>query len=178
MHIILSVLGAVITILILLNRLEVSGIDIGWLNPFAWKRRREWSKKYHANPVYSLDSPMEVTALIMVALAKSEGEISAEQKRVILNKYQDVFHLSEDDAAALFSSISFLLKENISVVRNAQKLLAPSGDKFSPEQVSSSISLFKYISGLEGPENGFQKEVIKAFEGYFQTKLKAVGEWA
>jgi hypothetical protein len=178
MHIILSVLGAVITILILLNRLEANGIDIGWLNPFAWKRRREWAKKYHANPVYSIDNPMEVTALIMVALAKSEGEISAEQKREILNKYREVFHLSEERATNLFSSINFLLKDDISVVQNTQNLLAPSGEKFTPEQASSSISLFKHISSFEGPENTFQNEVIHAFEGYFRSKFKTASEWA
>ena len=178
MHIILSVLGAVITILILLNRLEANGIDIGWLNPFAWKRRRDWAKKYHANPVYSLDNPMEITALIMVALAKSEGEISAEQKREILSKFQEVFHLSESAASELFSSITFLLKEDISAIKSTDKLLGPSGDKFTPEQASSSISLFKYISSLEGPENNYQKEVIRSFEEYFSTKLKTASEWA
>jgi hypothetical protein len=178
MHILLSVLGAIVTILILLNRLEANGIDIGWLNPFAWKRRQAWARKYHANPVYSLDDPMEVTALIMVALAKSEGDISAEQKREILNKFQDVFHLSEEMAANLFSSTIFLLKDDISVVQNTHKLLAPSGEKFTPEQASSSISLFKHVSTLEGPENRFQREVIDAFEGYFRSKFKTAGEWA
>ena len=37
MHIILGVLGAVITILILLNRLAEAGIDLGGLNPFLWR---------------------------------------------------------------------------------------------------------------------------------------------
>jgi len=35
MHIILGVLGAIVTILVLLNRLADAGIDVGWLNPFA-----------------------------------------------------------------------------------------------------------------------------------------------
>ncbi|MES9814139.1 MAG: hypothetical protein ABW161_15175 [Candidatus Thiodiazotropha sp.] len=83
MHIVLGALGAIITILILVNRLSDNGIDIGWLNPFAWKRRHEWSKKYHANPVFSIQSPMDVTALLMVALAKSEGDMSADQKNEI-----------------------------------------------------------------------------------------------
>ncbi|MCU7915671.1 MAG: hypothetical protein KZQ65_07135 [Candidatus Thiodiazotropha sp. (ex Gloverina cf. vestifex)] len=81
MHIVLGALGAIITILILVHRLSDSGIDIGWLNPFAWKRRREWAKKYHANPAFSLSDPMEVTALIMIAIAKSEGDISSQQKQ-------------------------------------------------------------------------------------------------
>jgi hypothetical protein len=178
MHIILSALGAIITILVLLNRLEASGIDIGWLNPFAWKRRRDWAKKYHANPIYSLDSPMEITALVMVALAKSEGEISAEQKREILSKYQEVFHLSEESASELFSSITFLLKEDISAIKDINKLLDPSGDQFTPEQASSTISLFKHISSLEGAENSFQKDVIRSFEEYFSAKSKTASEWA
>ncbi|MEW8406907.1 MAG: hypothetical protein AB2688_19430 [Candidatus Thiodiazotropha taylori] len=177
MHIILPVLGAVITILILLNRLESNGIDIGWLNPFAWKRRRDWAKKYHANPVYSLDNPMEVTALVMAALAKSEGEISAEQKKEILGKYQEVFHLSEIAAGDLFSSMIFLIKDDLSAVQNVEKLLGPSGNKFTPEQASSSVSLFKHVSSLEGPENSFQKEIIISFEGYFRSKFKEAGEW-
>ncbi|MCG8084074.1 MAG: hypothetical protein JAZ13_00040 [Candidatus Thiodiazotropha taylori] len=134
MHIILPVLGAVITILILLNRLESNGIDIGWLNPFAWKRRREWAKKYHANPVYSLDNPMQVTALVMAALAKSEGEISAEQKKEILGKYQEVFHLSEKAAGDLFSSVIFLIKDDLLAVQNVEKLLG---------QVETSLLLSK-----------------------------------
>ena len=109
---------------------------------------------------------------------KKEYEISAEQKREILGKYQEIFHLSEKAAADLFSSVSFLLKEDLSPVQNAQKLLAPSGDKFTSEQASLSVSLFRHISRLEGPENSFQKEVISSFEGYFRNKFKAASEWA
>lgn len=41
MHIVLAVLGSLVTILILLNRLKGLGIDFGWLNPFTWHRRRQ-----------------------------------------------------------------------------------------------------------------------------------------
>ncbi len=45
MHVIIGVLGSIITILILLNRLAEAGIDLGGLNPFLWKRRRQWKQK-------------------------------------------------------------------------------------------------------------------------------------
>ena len=54
MHIILGFLGAVVTILVLFKRLSDAGIDIGWLNPFAWRRRRAWRNKYQGNPIFSL----------------------------------------------------------------------------------------------------------------------------
>jgi hypothetical protein len=39
MHVILGLLGAVITILILLKRLSDAGFDPASLNPFLWYRR-------------------------------------------------------------------------------------------------------------------------------------------
>lgn len=177
MHIVLSILGAIITILILLNRLEANGIDIGWLNPFAWKRRRDWAKKYHANPLYSISSPMEVTALIMVALAKSEGDISSQQKKAILEKFVAVFNLSTTDATDLMRSVSHLLNEDIAAVKDTHKLLEPSSASFTQEQVSSSLSLFKYISTLESPMNDYQRFVLNAFNSHFSSRFNASIGW-
>ena len=178
MHIILGALGVIVTILILLNRLSESGIDIGWLNPFAWKRRREWAKKYHANPIYSLSNPMEVTALLMVALAKSEGEMSAAQKQEIKNKFREVFHLDEDRSAGLLSSSSFLLKEDLQAVKDMRKLLAPSMHHFSESQAASALELMMHIANFEGPANSFQNEIIKHFRQSFNEKLATSSEWA
>lgn len=85
MHIVLGVLGVVVTILVLLNRLQEGGIDIGWLNPFSWHRRRTFRNKYHTPAAYSLDSPMDVAALYMVAIAKADGDITREQKNCYLS---------------------------------------------------------------------------------------------
>ncbi len=173
MHIILGALGVIVTILILLNRLSENGIDIGWLNPFAWKRRREWAKKYHANPIYSLSSPMEVTALLMVALAKSEGEMSAAQKQEIKDKFREVFHLDEDRSAGLLSSSSFLLKEDLQAVKDM-----PSMPHFSESQAASALELMMHIANFEGPANSFQNEIIKHFRQSFSEKLATSSEWA
>jgi hypothetical protein len=169
MHIILGALGAIVTILILLNRLSSNGIDIGWLNPFAWKRRRDWAKKYHSNPVYSLEHPMEVTGLLMVALAKGDGDMTLEQKHEIKDKFKEVFHLSDENATALITSSVFLLKENLSVVKNMSKLLEPSIAKFSVDQAKSACNMLEHISTFDGPPNSFQQEVISLFRGSFQT---------
>lgn len=178
MHIILGLLGTLVTILILANRLSESGIDIGWLNPFAWKRRRDWAKKYHANPVYSLTTPMEVTALIMVALAKSEGEMSAEQKTEIKNKFQQVFHLDADQATALLTSSAFLLKNDVQAIKNMDKLLEPSLNHFSEEQASSAMNLMSHIANFDSPADAFQEDIITRFKNSFRTKRTAAREWA
>jgi hypothetical protein len=178
MHIILGALGVIVTILILVNRLTENGIDIGWLNPFAWKRRREWAKKYHANPIYSLSNPMEVTALIMVALAKSEGEMSADQKREIKEQFKAVFHLDEERSSGLLSASVFLLKDDVEAVKNMRKLLAPSIEHFSADQASSALELMTHIANLDSPANTFQKTIIEDFKSAFSVKAPVSGEWA
>ena len=59
MHIIFGLLGTIVTILILLNRLADAGIDLGGLNPFLWSRRRKWRKQYEGNPVFKIENPMD-----------------------------------------------------------------------------------------------------------------------
>ncbi len=178
MHIVLGALGVIVTILILLNRLSENGIDIGWLNPFAWKRRREWAKKYHASPIYSLTDPMQVTALLMVALARSEGEMTLELKSELKRQFREVFHLDEERAAGLLTSSSFLLKAGIDEVRNMQKLLAPSKDRFSSAQAASALKLFHHIANFEGQTDSFQNDIIQAFAKEFQSTQTPSAEWS
>lgn len=176
MHIILGALGAIITILILLNRLTDNGIDIGWLNPFAWKRRREWGKKYHANPIYALSSPMEATALLMVGLAKSEGEISAEQKNELKRTFREVFKLTEQRAVELFTSSVFLLKEDARVIGDVRKILEPSLASFSEEQAASAHELLTHIANFDSPADEFQRGVLASFRAAFNTQ-SGKGGW-
>ncbi len=178
MHIILGALGTIVIILILVNRLSENGIDIGWLNPFAWKRRRDWAKKYHANPVYSIRSPMEITALLMVALTKSEGDMSSEQKQELKSKFQEVFHLNEEKAAGLINSSVFLLKDDMGVVRNMSKLLEPSIEAFTEEQAKSAYELLSHISSFDGPPNSFQQETVSSFGRVIRARIGTTEEWA
>ena len=62
MHIVIAILGSIVTILVLLNRLKSTGIDFGWLNPFTWYRRRQWKLKVTKNPIYAMENPMEAVA--------------------------------------------------------------------------------------------------------------------
>ncbi len=177
MHIVLAILGSVVTILILINRISDTGLDFGWLNPFAWGRRRAWKKLYHANPAYSLTKPMEVIALLMYATAKSEGEISSNQKMFILKKFQSVFHLDEEQASQLLSSSVFLLKETEISELNVQNVLNASKENFNSEQAESGLGLLQEVANLEEGMNGFQKKTIKAFSDALLSTNKDNTTW-
>ena len=84
----LGLLGMIVTIVVLLNRLADAGIDLGGLNPFLLRRRRAWRQKFEANPIFSLEEPMEVAAVLAVGVAKADGDMSAEQKQALLMSFE------------------------------------------------------------------------------------------
>lgn len=105
MHIILGILGVVVTILVLLNRLQEGGIDIGWLNPFSWHRRRKFRQQYQLSAAYTLDNPMDVAALFMLAIAKADGDLT----RKLLNEVAHLDGTPSDEQAGLLKSFVAVL---------------------------------------------------------------------
>lgn len=158
-HIILGAL-VVVTILVLLNRLQEGGIDIGWLNPFAWKRRRDFRKKYQAHPAYSLSDPMDVAALFMLAVAKADGEITKQQKDALLNMFESEFKLSSSEANALLGSSSHILGNGKDVQENPKKVISKSIDAFTPEQLESMQQLLQSIAAVDGEATANQTQLI------------------
>jgi len=145
MHIIIALLGSIVTILILLNRLADAGIDLGWLNPYLWRRRRNWKDKYEGDPIFRINSPMDATAILMVAAAKSDGDFTKDDKNLLLSLFESEFKLSKKDAAGLLISSGHLLGDGASVRGDVRKFLAPSKASFTESQVESAIDLLSRI---------------------------------
>ncbi len=168
MHIVLAILGAVVTILFYLNRLQQSGIDFGWLNPFSWNRRRKWKNHVQSNPLFAIDSPMETTACLMYAVAKSSGDISREQKQVLLGLFKEEFSLNNRDSTELLSSCSYLLKhDEDQIFDNLDKFLVASKNSFTDEQRESAFEMIKKVAECEETIADKQKEFISRLETSF-----------
>lgn len=168
MHIILGALGAIITILVLVNRLKETGIDLGWLNPFTWAHRRRWRKKYHADPAFSIQSPMQAAAGLMYVAAKCSGDISKEEKEFLIETFKSDFNLSNSEASDLLSSCAFIIKDEDSVVAKLDKYIEPSFERFSSEQLESTISLVDTTVSLSSCVNEKQQKLL--------TQLKNIAQ--
>ncbi|MEM7053486.1 MAG: TerB family tellurite resistance protein [Pseudomonadota bacterium] len=172
MHIILGALAAICTILFLLNRLAEAGIDLAGLNPFLWNRRRKWRKKYQGNPVFKIDSPMDATAILMVAVAKADGDLTKESKGQLLNLFEQEFGLSKKDAAGLLISSSHLLGDGTEVRNNVKKFLAPSKDTFTKHQISSTIGLIETVAGTPAQRHPNTAHLITKVNQAFEPELR------
>ena len=90
---------------------------------------------------------MDATAILMVAVAKADGDIAKEDKSLLLNMFENEFKLSKKDAAGLLISSVHLLGDGTDVRGNVKKFLSSSKASFTQSQANSAISLISKAAG-------------------------------
>ncbi len=174
MHIVLGLLTTIVTILYLLDR---AGIDIGWLNPFHWRRRRAWSNQYHGDPIYSVKDPLHVAALLVIGVAKIEGDLSSEQKQLLLDQFSTTFSMDKSEASGLLGSAAHLLAAPQLVGSQLEKLAERNKGSFSHEQAESVIQMMHTVASASGSLSGEQCSYIDGMRSLLAPTPKAAGPW-
>lgn len=159
MHILIGFITALATLLFALERL---GIDLGWLNPWAWRRRRAWQKQVTANPVFSLEKPMDAIALLATAAAKIDGDLSLEEKEALNVAFQNTFSLSKQDASHLLGLSVHLLGSGEEVYRSPNKVLQKSLVSFTSEQKKLSLEMLGDIISLRQQPSDLQLKFVES----------------
>lgn len=177
MHIILGALGSIVTALWLLHRLAEMGIDLGGLNPWLWQRRRRWRQKFDGNPIFSIEDPMEVTALLIAGTARADGDISLEEKGEILSIFETEFGLSKRDAAGLLISTTHLLGRGEEFAQKLTDILKPSQEKFTPHQASSAIELMERMAKFDPSSASMKSELVAQARSVLVPDAQPQGTW-
>ncbi|MXZ27722.1 MAG: hypothetical protein F4222_08630 [Gammaproteobacteria bacterium] len=155
----LGLLGAIVTVLVLLKRLADAGIDLGGLNPFARRRKRAWQNKFEANPLFGLEDPMDAAAALAVGVAKVSGDLSSEQKNALLAAFQSTFDLDLAAAEQLLASSAYLVGDGQIFMDQVEGVLAKSREQFTDNQIASTLTLIEEIAAVEGATQR-QRELI------------------
>jgi uncharacterized tellurite resistance protein B-like protein len=177
MHIVIAAITAVAGLLWALHSLTQAGFHFSSLNPFAAYRRWQWRRTYGGKPIYNLDRPMDVAAVLLLGVAKADGDITSDQKRELQSIFQSEFEISRDEAADLLLASSHLMRDVIYIVDHLDKILERSAKKFEDENVSSLLRLMRKVAALDGSINAEQQKLIDATERYFAPKQQASGKW-
>lgn len=177
MHIVIGIITALGGLVWALVALQRAGFSISSLNPFAWYRRTQWSKKYSGKPLYSLSEPLDVAAVLLLGVAKCEGEISAEQKQALISIFENDFRQTHDEATDLLLASSHLIRNETYLVDNLPKILEHSASTFTEARIQSLLTLMRRLSTIENAANQEQKKLIDATEQYFTAKAKRKTGW-
>ena len=163
MHIIIAVITAIAGLLWALNSLHRSGFDLNSLNPFYWARRRQWEQK-QVNPLYAIETPRELAAVLMFAVQRQAGDPTQEQKEFLLGLYRDELNFSEKDCGEMYQLASHLLTTDPNYAHKVRELVAPSLAKMSEIQRQSIPDLVSSVAEHENTPNADQIKFIEAIK--------------
>jgi uncharacterized tellurite resistance protein B-like protein len=178
MHIVIAAITALAGLLWAINSLMRSGFSLSALDPFAAYRRWQWRRQYGMKPIYRLDRPMDVAAVLLLGIAKADGDITSDQKRELQSIFQTEFEISRDEAADLLLASSHLIRDEIYIVDHLDKILERSAPKFEPQNVSTLLRHMRRLAAMDGSINAEQAKLIDATERYFSSKQQPAGKWA
>ncbi len=177
MHIIIGLITAIAGLFWAINSLQRSGFSPSSLNPFLMFRRNKWKTLYAEKPIYNLDKPLDVAAVLLLGTLKCEGEISSEQKATLISIFEDHFKMENSEASDLLLASSHLIRDEIYLSDDLDKIMARSRDQFSDEQIDSVLSLMTKLSTLESPMNEAQENLITTAKDYFSKTSKSSENW-
>jgi len=175
MHVLLGILTAIVSILYALDRL---GINLGGLNPFHWYRRRAFAKKYGSDPIYSIEDPIHVAALLVIGAAKLDGDVTAEQKQMAQDQFESEFSIDTREATQLFGSAAHLLAAPQLIGTQLEKLADRHKDAFSPDQATSLMQMMVKVVSANGSVSADQQEFIDSIRAAYIKVPKGEGTWA
>jgi hypothetical protein len=120
---------------------------------------------------------VDVAAVLLLATAKCEGEVSAEQKQALLKIFETEFSQSADEAADLLVASAHLLRNEVYVLDNLDRVLERSKDRFTAAQVASLTGLMRRMADLDGAANEEQQKLIDATQRFFEERERRQGAW-
>lgn len=177
MHIVIAAITAIAGLFWALNALQRSGFHFSSLNPFLAYRRWQWGRTYGARPIYKLERPMDVAAVLLLGIAKADGAITSDQKRELLAMFQGEFAITRDEASDLLLASSHLIRDEIYLVDHLDKILARSASRFEADAVAALLGMMRKVAALDGSINTEQQKLIDATERYFARCDQPTGKW-
>lgn len=174
---IIAAITALAGLLWALSSLQRSGFHFSSINPLLAWRRWQWSRTYGGKPIYKLDRPMDVAAVLLLGVAKADGAITSDQKKLLLELFQGEFSISRDEASDLLLASSHLIRDEIYLVDHLDKILERSAPRFEPDTVASLIVMMRRIAMLDGSINAEQQRLIDSTERYFAARKQPAGKW-
>ncbi len=176
MHILLALLGTVVTLLVLLHRLAEIGVDLGGFNPFLRRRRRAWRQKYEANPIFALEDPLDIAAVLVVGVARVDGDMTSDEKAAVLREFENTLGLEPDGAAQLARSASHLIGDGNVLDTQLDDVLRGRQETFSDNQVESLLEMMQRVANEGNGETASQRRLMDNVRRLL-TAPKPASDW-
>jgi uncharacterized tellurite resistance protein B-like protein len=175
---IIAIITALAGLIWALTALRNTGFQFSSLNPFLAIRRWRWSRDFGAKPIFKLTRPMDAAAVVLVAIAKADGVMSSEQKQTLLTMFQHRFEMSANEASDMLTSTIYLLRDELSIAEDVDKIFERSAARFEPQQVGELMGMMRQLASMDGSINAEQARILAATETFFARIHAPQKKWA
>jgi hypothetical protein len=178
MGVVVQILGLLVTFTVAMEALQRLGLDVGWLNPLSFFRRRAWNKKVTTPPLYALEHPVDVVAVLALAVVQATGAVTVTQKQGVLALLRERLKLGESEAENLWVASAHLLRNRALAVGELPGVLERSAGKFTDYHVQTLLAVMQSAAQIDPPVSAAQQQLMDAVQAYFAKKKVASGPWA
>ena len=166
MGFLMQLLGLLTALIFVAEGLKRLGIDVGWLNPLTFFRRRAWQKKVSLSPLYALEHPVDVAGVLALAVAECAGPQTEERRAATQALLAQRLGMQQKDAQDLWLASAHLLRAHPLAV------LQKSSGKFTAYHRQTLLALMQDVAARTagGQANVNQQALIEAVERFFQQQ--------
>ena len=98
--------------------------------------------------------------MLLLGIAKCKGEVTATQKARLRDLYVRVLKMPAAEADDMLVAATFMLRDEIYLVDNVERLLLNTRRGLSAEQKASVLNLMEEMATVDGPVNAEQRKLI------------------
>lgn len=174
MGVLMQIIGLLMGLIFVAEGLKRLGIDVGWLNPLTFLRRRAWQKKITQPPLYALEHPVDVVGVLALAVAQAGqaqpgAALPHESARAAAAQALLRQHLGLDDKAAqdLWLASAHLLRAHPLTPREVPAVLARSAARFTPYHQDTLRTVLHAVAQAQPPVSAGQQALLDAVAAFF-----------
>lgn len=167
--IIVSIFGGLIYFIIRAGRVAQAGRELGELagDALGAARRAKFRRSATQSPLEHLSDPREAAVALMVAVARTEGDLTVAQSQTIERMATD--RLGFDDSSEILAHARWLTHDLVDpghVVHRVMPLLV---QKCDDEQRADIVSMLTEVASVGGDPAPIQMQVIQKLAHDFKT---------
>ncbi|RRD57839.1 phenylacetic acid degradation protein [Comamonadaceae bacterium OH2545_COT-014] len=174
MGLLMQIIGLLMGLIFVAEGLKRLGIDVGWLNPLTFFRRRAWKKKITQPPLYALEHPVDVVGVLALAVAQAGqaqpgAALPHESARASAAQALLRQHLSLDEKAAqdLWLASAHLLRAHPLTPREVPAVLTRSAARFTPYHQDTLRTVLHAVAHAQPPVTAEQQALLDAVAAFF-----------
>jgi len=127
--------------------------------------------------MHGLTDSMDIAALLVVSVAKANGEITRDTREDILAIFEKEFGVSNKRAVEMFTSSAHLLRDVLDMEGEVRHVVAPGKDQFQSSHIEKLIQMMEQASRLENGPSDAQTAILNAVKKEFRDSGSETKAW-